>query len=153
VTQLGSVFEGFESDQPRGPDLRVSIEVPREALGGPLRVRVPMRLAFGGDLVERTSTPDDPEHVILHLPSSLPVGAVLRLRGQGGVFADGQAGDLFVAIELVERAMTPDERVAGWSSPRIEATRRGEGGSAMVTWLILLGLALVATATVLVFFA
>jgi hypothetical protein len=146
------VFEGFESDQPRGPDLRVSIEVPREALGRPLRVRVPMRLAFDGELVERASTPDDPQHVILHLPTSLPAGAVLRLRGQGGVFEGGRPGDLFVAIELVERAMTPDERVAGWSSPSSEAPRVRDS-SGMVTGLILLGLALVATATVLVFFA
>jgi hypothetical protein len=149
VTRLGSVFEGFESDRVRGPDLRVSIEVPREGLGGPLRARVPRRLAAGGDLVERVSTPDDPEHVILHLPAALPVGTVLRLRGQGGVLQGARPGDLFVAIELVDRAMTPDERVAGRSSPTLEPAR----GSATLTWLILLGLAFLASATVLVLFA
>jgi hypothetical protein len=147
VTQLGSVFEGFESDQPRGPDLRVSIEVPRAALGGPLRARVPLRMAADGDLVERASTAGDPEHVVLHLPTSLPAGAVLRLRGQGGVITGRQPGDLFVAIELVERDMTPDERVPGWSSPSLEPA---EAGSATLTWLILLGLAFLAATAVLV---
>lgn len=149
MTQLGSVFEGFESDQPRGPDLRVSVEVPREALGGPLRAPVPVRLAAGGELVERANTPSDPEHVILHLPTSLPAGAVLRLRGQGGVVPGQQPGDLFVAIELVERGMTSEERVPGWTSPSVEPA---EAGSATLTWLILLGLAFLAGATVLVLF-
>jgi hypothetical protein len=148
VTRLGNVFEGFESDQPRGPDLRVSVEVPREALGGSLRARVPMRLAADGELVDRAGTPEDPEHVLLHLPPSLPAGAVLRLRGQGGVLAQGQQpGDLFVAIELVERAMTPEEGVPGR-----RVTQEPAHGSATLTWLILLGLAFVAGATVLVLF-
>jgi hypothetical protein len=152
VTRLGNVFESFESDQPRGPDLRVSVEVPRAALGGSLRVAVPQRLAADGDLVERASDPADPEHLLLHLPTSLPEGAVLRLRGQGGVLASGQPGDLFVALELVERPMRADEGIPGGGGddrPSFESIPPSAG----LTWLILLGLAMVAATTVWVFFA
>ncbi len=148
MTQLGNVFEPFESGQPRGPDLRVSIEVPRQALGGSLRVRVPARLAAGDDLVERACDPGDRESVILHLPASLPAGAVLRLRGQGGVHSSGLPGDLFVAVELVERPMRAEEWVAGGSAS-FESAR----GSATLTWLLLLGFALAAGTAVFVLFA
>ena len=60
MTRLGNVFESLESDRPRGPDLRVTVEVPREALGGSLRARVPLRLAAEGDLIERAAGPLDP---------------------------------------------------------------------------------------------
>lgn len=150
MTQLGNVFESFESDQPRGPDLRVSVEVPRAALGGSLRVRVPLRLAADGELVERASEPADPEHLTLHLPASLPAGAVLRLRGQGGRHPSGQPGDLFVALELVERPIGAQERVSGGSAPPSLESVMPSGS---LTWLILLGFALLAASTVFVLFA
>lgn len=141
MTQLGNVFEGFDEGRVRGPDLRVSVEVPRAALGGSLRVAVPLRLAHEGDLVERAIEPSDPEHLVLHLPASLPAGAVLRLRGQGGVRDQAAPGDLFVAIELVDRAPRPDEQVVSPPSTLTAAP------STTLTWLILLGFALAAAAT------
>ncbi len=149
MTRLGNVFESLESDRPRGPDLRVTVEVPREALGGSLRARVPLRLAAEGDLIERAAEPGDPEHLMLHLPATLPTGALLRLRGQGGVREGEQPGDLFVAIELVERPMSAEERVAGALAPSFDPTR----GSTTLTWLLLLGFALLAAGTLALFFA
>ncbi|MFV8752499.1 hypothetical protein ACNOYE_18285 [Nannocystaceae bacterium ST9] len=146
MARLGNVFESLESDLPRGPDLRISVEVPRVALGGSLRTRVPRRLAAAGELVERASDAGDPEHLTLHLPSSLPAGAVLRLRGQGGVLANGQPGDLFVAIELVDRAPRSDEQIEVSTSGSASEPERG---SATLTWLILLGFALVAATTLI----
>jgi hypothetical protein len=113
VAELGSVFEA-EDGSPRGPDLRVTVEVPRAALGATLRAPVPQRIAADGDLVERAVVgDDDPETIELHLPDSLPEGAVLRLRGQGGVGPreGGRAGDLMVVVELVDRPPRPDETI------------------------------------------
>jgi hypothetical protein len=73
---------------------------------------------------------------------------VLRLRGQGGVLQDGQPGDLYVALEVVDRAMRAEERVAGWAAPALEPAR----GSATLTWLLLLGLAFIAGTAVLLLF-
>jgi hypothetical protein len=147
MVQLGNVFEALDEGTPRGPDLRVSVEVPRAALGGSLHARVPPRLAHEGTLVERAGAEQD--HVVLHLPASLPPGAVLRLRGQGGVREDGQPGDLYVVIELVERAPRPDERVLHENvvGPTLATS------SSTLTWLILLAFALVAATTVALLFA
>jgi hypothetical protein len=146
MAQLGNVFEGLDDGSPRGPDLRVSVEVPRAALGGSLHARIPPRLAHAGTLVERADAEQD---VVLHLPATLPPGAVLRLRGQGGVLEQGQPGDLFVAVELVDRAPRPEERVSHENvvSPTLAAP------SSTLTWLILLAFALVAATTVAVLFA
>ncbi len=142
MTELGSVFEA--DDGPRGPDLRVTVEVPRAALGAGFRAPVPERLAADGELVERMMLGDDePGFVVLHLPEQLPDRALLRLRGQGGVGAEGQgAGDLLVLVELVDRAPRGDERILrsalAHREPETVATREGDD----VTWWLLGGLAL-----------
>jgi len=154
VAELGSVFEA--DGGARGPDLRVSVEVPRAALGATLLAPVPERLAAEGELVERVVLGDDePGFVKLHLPESLPDRAVLRLRGQGAASAiEGEgAGDLLVVVELVNRPPRPDERIL----PSALA-RRGAGPLARVegvdvTWWILLGLALIGLVVLAALFA
>ncbi|NVB38913.1 hypothetical protein G6O69_13810 [Pseudenhygromyxa sp. WMMC2535] len=161
MTELGSIFEaaqaelGQEDEAAGGVDLRVSIEVPRAALGHGVRVRVPQRLAGGGDLVERVIDAADPERVIVHLPEQLPAGAVLRLRGQGASAAPGgPAGDLFLAVTLVDRPLEGDELI-----PNEAALAAREGadldrvGGRDVTWLVLMALALVAAIVLLVLFS
>jgi hypothetical protein len=140
VAELGSVFDEQPDDRPRGPDLRVSIEVPRAALGASLRAPVPARLAHAGDLVERVTLANDtPGYVELHLPHDLPERAQLRLRGQGGVHPDGRPGDLLVLTQIVDRAPRPDEHisVAATAVPEPDAGHRLD-----VTLWVLLGLAL-----------
>jgi hypothetical protein len=144
VAELGSVFEADEG--PRGPDLRVSVEVPRAALGATVQLPVPERIAADGELVERAVIgDDDPGLVTLHLPESLPDGAVLRLRGQGGLGAAGERpGDLWVVTELVDRPPREPERII-----RSTAAARRESSSVAVregndmTWWLLGGLALI----------
>ncbi len=156
MTGLGNVFDSFEGEQdsPRGPDLRVSVEVPRAALGGSIRVQVPARLAADGDLVERIQAPgEDPDRVLLHLPGSLPAGAVLRLRGQGGGHPDGRPGDLYVVIELVDRPLRPDEWAPSSPSTATDPTIQLAPASATLTWAILLGLALLAAGVLALLFA
>lgn len=143
MAELGSVFEA-DDGRPRGPDLRVSVEVPRAALGASFVAPVPLRLAADGELVERVVLDgEQPGTVTLHLPEALPRGAVLRLRGQGGRrSADQQPGDLFVVVELVDRSPRDDERILRSTVARREpgsvATREGTD----VTWWLLGGLAL-----------
>lgn len=147
-TELGSVFAHEGDDRPRGMDLRVTVEVPRAALGATLYAPVPSRIAAGGELVDRAVLEgDDPACVVLHLPNNLPAGAVLRLRGQGGVAPDGRAGDLFIKIELVDRPPRADERIIRGemavpepSSPNVIDT----------TWWWLLGVAVLAGAVLVV---
>lgn len=147
MTQLGNVFDGLDDGTPRGPDLRVSVEVPRAALGGSLHASIPPRLAHAGTLVERA----DAEHdVVLHLPAALPPGAVLRLRGRGGVHEQGQPGDLFVAVELVDRPPRPEEQV---SHANVVSPTLATAPSSTLTWLILLAFAMVAATTVALLFA
>lgn len=146
MAELGSVFEADEG--PRGPDLRVSVEVPRAALGASFHAPVPERLAADGELIERVQHGrDEPGFVELHLPESLPDRAILRLRGQGGASAnEGEsAGDLLVVVELVDRPPRSDERIV-----RSAVARRGAGPGPLVksegtdvTWWVLLGLAVV----------
>jgi hypothetical protein len=139
VTQLGSVFEQVDDSRPRGPDLRVSIEVPRAALGATLYAPVPARIAVDGELVERAVLEgEEPGRVVLHLPEQLPARALLRLRGQGGLAPDAQPGDLLVLVELVDRAPRDDERIVR----SLVARANDEGPTTDVTWWWLLGLAL-----------
>lgn len=144
---LGSVFEPEEAG-PRGPDLRVSVEVPRAALGATVMLPVPERLAADGELVERVvAEGDEPGLVTLHLPEALPEGAVLRLRGQGGRGAAGErAGDLWVVVELVDRPPRGRERILRSAlaprEPSFVAARDGND----VTWWLLGALALICAA-------
>lgn len=138
---LGSVFADDGDERPRGPDLRVSVEVPRAALGAELHAPVPSRLAVDGELVERAVIDgDDPARVVLHLPEHLPEGAVLRLRGQGGVAPDGRPGDLYVKLELVDRPPRDDERIVRSELARPEPTT----DTIDTTWWWLVGVAVLA---------
>ena len=148
MAELGSVFDdhGDADERPRGPDLRVTVEVPRAALGASLRAPVPTRIAADGDLVERVILdPEDPERVALHLPDQLPARAVLRLRGQGGVREDGRPGDLMVVVQLVDRPPRDDESITREVSvPSV----RSEGAVATlagvdVTWWVLLAIGVI----------
>lgn len=141
TSELGNVFAD-DDPRPKGPDLHVSVEVPRIALGATLHAPVPSRIAADGDLVERAVLEgDDPDCVVLHLPEQLPDRAVLRLRGQGGVTQDGRPGDLFVKIELVDRPPRDGERIV-----RSELAPSGPASQDTIdtTWYWLLGLALLA---------
>jgi hypothetical protein len=142
VAELGSVFEADEG--PRGPDLRVSVEVPRAALGATVQLPVPERIAADGELVERAVIgDDDPGLVTLHLPETLPNGAVLRLRGQGGLGAGGERpGDLWVVTELVDRPPREPERIIR-SIVRRESSSVATRDGTDVTWWVLGGLALI----------
>jgi hypothetical protein len=117
MSGLGNVFDAVapEGDVPRGPDLAVSVEVPRSALGraGGFHVDVPAVLSAGGVEVARAIDPDATEPGIrLHLAATLPDRATLRLRGQGGVCPGGTPGDLLVTITVVDDART-------WPSTRV----------------------------------
>jgi hypothetical protein len=140
VAQLGSVFEDDDDAGPRGPDLRVSVEVPRAALGATFHAPVPARIAVDGELVERAVLDGEvPGQVVLHLPEQLPARALLRLRGQGGLAPDAAPGDLLVLVELVERPPRDDERIVRSAA----MVRSGDGAPTMdMTWWVLLALAL-----------
>lgn len=146
MAELGSVFDEDESDaRPRGPDLRVTVEVPREALGATLRAPVPARIAADGELVERAILdPEDPGGVVLHLAKDLPSRAILRLRGQGGVGEGDRAGDLMVIVELVDRPPRDGEYITRTASAL--TAHEGEGlalAGVDVTWWLLLAMGLV----------
>jgi hypothetical protein len=145
---LGSVFEP-EPEGPRGPDLRVTVEVPRAALGHGLRAPVPERLAADGDLVERVrAAGDEPGFIVLHLPEQLPDRAMLRLRGQGGAGDEGQAaGDLLVVVQLVDRPAEGDERILARSLSRRDVGPVARAGDVDLTWWVLAGLALLGVIT------
>jgi hypothetical protein len=154
VADLGSVFEA-DDDRPKGPDLRVTVEVPRAALGASLLAPVPMRLAANGELIERVVVDgDQPGLLTLHLPEVLPNNAVLRLRGQGGRNAEGQrAGDLFVVIELVDRPPRGDERILRSSVALRDAGSVAPRDGTDITWWLLGGLALLCAAVLAVVFS
>lgn len=124
------------------PDLRVSVEVPRAALGATLHAPVPARIAVDGELVERAVLEGEvPGQIVLHLPEQLPARALLRLRGQGGMAPDAAPGDLLVLVELVDRPPRDDERII-----RNATVARSSGEDVAgtdVTWWWLLALAVV----------
>lgn len=103
MAELGNILEG-PGQGPSGPDLKFHVKVPHTALGRGTgyAVKVPLQLPADGGLVSRAvSGMDDGQDVQLHLPKELPAGAVLRLRGQGGVRDGARPGDLYVHIEVV----------------------------------------------------
>lgn len=109
VSSFGSIFDGTEPTRggPRGPDLRVTVEVPRTALGSPdgFAAPIPTTVEVDGRSIERVRGPEGEGPVPLFLPATLPSGAVLRLRGQGGRSPTdgGPPGDLLVEIVVVDR--------------------------------------------------
>jgi hypothetical protein len=143
VAELGSVFLADDGG-PRGPDLRVTVEVPREALGASFVAPVPERIASAGELIERVRLDgDEPGFVTVTLPETLPEGAVLRLRGQGGRDAAGERpGDLWLVIELVDRPPRANERIIRSTLARQQAGPLAPREGTEMTWWILGGLAL-----------
>ena len=147
MAELGSVFDEDEADErPRGPELRVTVEVPRSALGASLRAPVPRRIAADGELVDRVILdPTDPDGVVLHLPEQLPPRAVLRLRGQGGAREGGRSGDLMVVVQIVDRPPRDGEVITrSTSAPAV----RGDDAVASVagidvTWWVLLAMGVI----------
>lgn len=141
MAELGSVFDD-EDAGPRGPDLRVSVEVPRAALGATLHAPVPARIAVDGELVERAVLEgEEPGQIVLHLPEQLPPRALLRLRGQGGLAPDAAPGDLLVLVEIVDRAPREDERIVR-SARGLASVGPIALDGVDVTWWWLLALAL-----------
>jgi hypothetical protein len=106
MSEIGNIFEDVTGGEgPRGPDLRVNVDVPRSALGreGGYAASVPDAIEHEGQLVERTRGPGDPPgSITLHLPETFASGAVLRLRRQGGRVDGGVPGDLHLRITIVE---------------------------------------------------
>lgn len=110
MSALGSVLEPEAGGGPRGPDLYFLAQVPPKALGASAgyAVSVPKKLAHEGQKVPRATSPhDEGGKIRIHLPAQVPAGAVLRLRGQGGVVQGGAPGDLLLEIEVVRPAVTP----------------------------------------------
>lgn len=115
MSGLGNVFDAVETsaEAPRGPDLRFSVHVPRSALGREdgFVAEVPLTLPHEGEQIERAREPDaEGTGLILHLSPTVPDGATLRLRGQGGVHPEGVPGDLWITIHLVD----DPPRALGW---------------------------------------
>jgi len=103
MTELGNVFDAVSPDGSTGPDLRIEIDVPRASLGDSRSFTASIPLTIDG--MHRADPHGDGEQVQLNLPKSLPEGAVLRLRGLGGVPQGAEAtapGDLYVALRIVD---------------------------------------------------
>ncbi len=122
MAQLGNVLQGGDGEGPRGPDLRVKVQVPPGALGhvDGVYVRIPLELPAGGRRWRRAPSPfDQQDRVLLRLPPSLPSGAAIALRGQGAQQEGCQPGDLLVQVQVVQGQ--PDQTWAGYAGggPRI----------------------------------
>jgi len=106
--KLASIYEDADENTPRGADLEAQVQVEPNALGLAAGVKVRVPLQING--VQRADPHGDGTKVHLHLPATLPQGAVLRLRGLGGTTKGGQdvaAGDLYVRIEIMEKVAPP----------------------------------------------
>ncbi len=114
MAELGNILATPQSDDgPRGPDLQVEVEVPRRALGteAGFEAPVPREIEHGGELIERAASPlEDGEVVTLRLPEGFPDGGTIKLRGQGGVHAEGRPGDLLVTVRLVDTSWLASRR-------------------------------------------
>lgn len=134
--ELGSIFADEPTNEAaRGPDLRVRVQVPRDALGNPdgWWAPVPETLDRGdGTMVQRAVAPgEEGRGVPLHLPGDFRSGAVLRLRRQGGREADELPGDLYVTVEVVE---PPPRRIPIGALVAVAVTTALAGG--LVWWLV-----------------
>ena len=108
---LGNIFDAAgDTTGPRGPDLKVQVDVPRDALGIPdgFAVPVPTAMELDGEPVPRRLGPGESGGFVrLHLPEGFTDGATLRLRGQGGQRDGGSAGDLYVTVRLTDDPLPP----------------------------------------------
>ena len=115
---LGSIFDDWEGDGPRGLDLHWTAQVPPRALGHPLgvRVRVPLTLPGGGRRHRRTRPPGlEGEEEVLQLAADLPDGATLRVRFGGASLKGGQPGDLLLKIQVRDGEL--DDTWLGYVAP------------------------------------
>ncbi len=110
MAELSNIFEEEEGG-PKGPDLDVTVEVPRRALGAEdgVVVPIPAQLTKDGHRIHRAVSPHEPKQAVrLRLAADFPNGGTVRLRGQGGLPPNqGQAGDLYVKVRLVDGALEP----------------------------------------------
>ncbi|MEL7367929.1 MAG: DnaJ C-terminal domain-containing protein [Myxococcota bacterium] len=110
MVELSNIFEDH-ADGPKGPDLDVTVDVPKQALGGDdgVVVPVPAQLDKDGRKIFRAVSPHEPKQAVrLRLPADFPNGGTVRLRGQGGLpTSQGNAGDLYVKVRLVDEAQRP----------------------------------------------
>jgi len=110
---LGSCLDDgvvLPADAPRGRDLQLDATVERHLLGqeGGFELRLPLEVELDGERVQRVpSPPHHDERVRLHLPSTVPEGAVLRLRGQGEPCPQGRAGDLYLTLRWASTRSSP----------------------------------------------
>lgn len=113
MSSLGSIYEA-ESDGPKGRDLTYTVPVNRALLGAPLTVEVPLDLPIDGDVVPRAiGVGEKGAQVSLSLPADLPDGATLRLRKQGEEIEDGEPGDLYLTVQLMDPP-GPQAPYGGW---------------------------------------
>lgn len=110
MSELSNIFE--EPEGPRGPDLDVTVDVPRSALGlsEGVVVPIPAQLTKNGHRIHRAVSPHEPKQAVrLRLPPDFPNGGTIRLRGQGGLFpSKGHPGDLYVKVRLVDVPAGPN---------------------------------------------
>jgi hypothetical protein len=113
MTGLGNIYEP-EGDGPKGRDLRYTVPVNRALLGAPLTVEVPLDLPIDGEIVPRAiGVGEKGVQVSLNLPDSLPDGATIRLRKQGEEIEDGEPGDLYLTVTLMDPP-GPQAPYGGW---------------------------------------
>ncbi len=109
MAELANIFDDIEG--PRGPDLDVTVEVHRTALGAEngVVVPIPAQLVKDGHRIHRAVSPHEPKQAVrLRLPSDFPNGGTVRLRGQGGLPPSaGHPGDLYVKVRLVDGPQRP----------------------------------------------
>lgn len=109
--ELGSIYADTPADTERGPDLRVTVDVPRVALGEEdgVEVCVPWELERldGLGSARRVASPFEKGDVVtLRLPHGFPDGGTLKLRGQGSDHEADSAGDLLVTVRLVDGGLS-----------------------------------------------
>lgn len=113
MSSLGSIYES-DDDGPTGRDLRYTVPVNRALLGAPLTVEVPLDLPIDGEVVPRAvGVGEKGVQVSLNLPTDLPDGATLRLRKQGEDIEDGEPGDLYLTVTLMDPP-GPQAPYGGW---------------------------------------
>ena len=109
MAELSNIFD--DNDGPKGPDLDVTVDVPRQALGlqDGVVVPVPDQLKKNGRQIVRALSPHEPKQSVrLRLPADFPNGGTVRLRGQGGLPPhQGFPGDLYVKVRLIDGAVRP----------------------------------------------
>lgn len=114
MAELGNIFDDTNTTAAnRGPDLRVVVDVDIDTVraGRPVRVYVPLEIDVDGQSLRRVPHPaDDGASMELNLPSDVPDGTTLRLRGRGAA-GPGGLGDLYLTLHLTNVAPIAVSRV------------------------------------------